>query len=39
MLNYKYYLYISFKKVINLYSKSKLADKLAHKLKNLITIY
>lgn len=38
-LNYKYHLCILFKKNINLCLKSKLINKLANKLKNLIIVY
>ena len=38
-LKYGCYLYILFKKETNLYSKSKLVDKLANMLKNLIVIW
>ena len=38
-LIYRSHLYILFKKDINLFPKSKLVDKLANKLKNLINIY
>lgn len=37
--NYKYYLYVSYKKNANFYSKSKVDDKLIKKLKNLIATY
>lgn len=38
-LNYGLYLYIFFKKNINLYLRFCLVNKLAKKLKNLISIY
>ena len=38
-LNYRYYLYIFYKNNINFYSKSKLVNKLAINIKNLIIIY
>ena len=38
-LNYRYYLYILFKKYTNICSKFELADQLANKLKNLTIIY
>lgn len=38
-LNYKYYLYICYKKVINSYFKFKIANKLARKPRNFIAIY
>lgn len=39
MINYKYYLYISFRSDVNFYSKLKLDYKLGKKVKNIITIY
>lgn len=38
-LNYKHHFYIIFKKDTNFYFKSKSANKLAYKLKNLKAIY
>ena len=38
-LNCRYYLYISYKNNINSCSRSKLIDKLATKVRNLIAIY
>ena len=38
-LNFKYHLYIFYKKDFNLYSKLKIAKKLFSKLQNLIVIY
>ena len=36
--NYKYYQYISYKDNVNLYTRSKLADKQATKNRNLIAL-
>lgn len=38
-LNYNYHPYIFYKKNINLRSKTKSIDKLAFKLRNLMTVY
>ena len=38
-LNYKYYPYISYKKDLDLYLKSKTIKKLSFKLQNLMAIY
>lgn len=38
-LNYEYYFCVFFRKDINFYFKSKLANKLLNKLKNLIIVY
>lgn len=39
MLNYSFYFYITYKKIINLCFRFKAINKLANKLKKLIIIY
>ena len=38
-LNYGYYLRVSYKEDVNLYFRSKAANELTKKLRNLITLY
>ena len=38
-LNYKYYLYISYKKNVNLCSRFKVGDNITKRLRDLIVVY